>query len=72
LLVIIAVLVGVVALWVIATPHEACYISDGRFGPEYPITKTGPDIYRGIPSEFRNGEYIFADAEIDCRWEFGS
>jgi hypothetical protein len=73
LLVIIAVLVGVVGFWVIAEPHEQCYISDGgRFSVEYPIVKSGPDTYRLVPSQFRNGDYISSDAVIDCRWEFGS
>jgi hypothetical protein len=73
----IAVLVAIVAFWVIATPHEQCYIGrslggfDTIIGTEWPIERTGPDTYRGVPSEFQGDGVISADAAIECRWELG-
>lgn len=64
------VILAVVGFWVIAEPHQQCYISDG-YSTEYPIERTGPDTYRGVPSRFHDGDYISSDAVIDCRWEFG-
>lgn len=71
-LVVITILVGLIAFWVIATPHEQCYISDGSPGVvERPIERSGGGTYRGIPSEFQDGDFISSDAVIDCGWALG-
>ena len=72
LLVVIALLVGVLVFWVVATPHEQCYISDGSlFGREYPLERVPGNRFRGVPSQFQDGDYISSDARIECRWELG-
>jgi hypothetical protein len=71
LLFIVVLLLGIIAFWVVFTPHEQCYISTGRlYAVEYPIEKVG-DMYRGVPSQFQDGDRISSDAVIECRWELG-
>ena len=41
-------------------------------GTKWPIEKTGDNTYRGIPSEYRDGDYISETAAIECGWELGS
>lgn len=73
LLAINAVLLGIIAFWVVATPHEQCYISDGSlFADEQPIERIPGDRYRGVPSEFQEDGSISAEAVIECRWELGT
>ena len=68
-LVIIAALVGLVAFWVVAAPHEQCHVGHGVWGPEgsrivdakYPIEKTAPDSYSGVPSQFGFAGYLSSE-----------
>lgn len=83
LLGIIALLVAAVAFWVIASPHEQCYIGQADplmaeiagkeriTGQRYPIERNGENLYLNVPSQFRAGTWIAADAVIECGWELG-
>jgi len=77
-LVVIAGILAVLAFWVIATPHEQCYIGTSHEigGREFtlattPIERVAGDRYRGVPAAFRDGDSIKGSAVIQCRWELG-
>ena len=60
--VVIAVLVGLIAFWVIASPHEQCYTGKptpwGGMFPKFAIEEVPDGYYRG-------------DWVVRCQWELG-